>query len=310
MQYTAFPYARIPVSRLIFGAAHHEMQENKDVDALLDAVLAAGINAFDTARVYGESEASLGRWIERRGNRDKLFIITKGCHHNDWRRRVTPYDLKSDLADSMARLRIDCIDLYLLHRDDPSQPVGPIVETLNELAAAGKIRSFGGSNWSHQRIAEANAYAAAHHMQPFSASSPYYSLADQYGDPWRDGVKLTGAENGEARKWYRENQMPVLCYSSLGHGLLSGKYQSGMPLAAFPKAYQSQENLEKLRRAEQLAQEKGRAVSQIALAWLFRQPMRLFPILGMRNEAQLEKNLGALDFSLTDGECRFLSLEE
>jgi len=309
MQYTAFPGCDRPLSRLIFGAANPDMQKNQDADDLLDAVLAAGINAFDTARIYGDSEICLGRWMQKRSNREKIFLITKGCHHNAWRRRVTPYDMKSDLEDSLARLQVDCIDLYLLHRDDPAQPVGPIVETLNEMHAAGKIRCFGGSNWSHERLTEANEYAAAHHLLPFSVSSPFYSLVDQYGDPWRDGVKLTGAENQEARAWYRKNQMPVLAYSSMGRGFLSGKYTSGMPISAFPAEHQSEENLEKLRRTECLAREKGCSVSQIALSWLLHQPENVFPVLGIRNEAQLKENLGAPEVHLTAEECRFLNLE-
>ena len=157
---------------------------------------------------------------------------------------------------------------------------------------------------------EANEYAAAHQMQPFSVSSPFYSLVDQYGDPWKGGVKLSGPENAQARQWYRENQMPVLCYSSMGHSFLSGKFTSDMPLSVFPPEHQSGENLEKLRRAESLAREKGTTVSQIALAWLLHQPMNLFPILGITREAHLEKNLGALEIPLTEEECRFLNPEE
>ena len=310
MQYAALPYSEKPVSRLIFGAANHDMQDNKDMDFLLDAILAAGINAFDSARIYGQSEVCLGRWMEKRGNRDKIYLITKGCHHNAWRKRVTPYDIKSDLMDSLARLQVDCIDLYLLHRDDPSVPVGPIVETLNEMVAEGKIRSFGGSNWSHQRLQEANDYAAAHQMQPFSVSSPFYSLVDQYGDPWKGGVKLSGPEDAAARQWYQENQMPVFSYSSMGHSFLSGKFTSDQPLSIFPPEHQSPENLERLRRAEQLAHEKGVFVSQIALAWLLHQPLNVFPILGITKESHLEKNLGALEVKLTEQECRYLNLAE
>ena len=107
MQYAALPYSEKPVSRLIFGAANHDMQDNKDMDFLLDAILSAGINAFDSARIYGQSEVCLGRWMEKRGNRDKIYLITKGCHHNAWRKRVTPYDIKSDLMDSLARLQVE-----------------------------------------------------------------------------------------------------------------------------------------------------------------------------------------------------------
>ena len=189
-------------------------------------------------------------------------------------------------------------------------PVGPIVETLNEMVAAGKIRSFGGSNWRHQRLQEANEYAAAHHLQPFSVSSPFYSLVEQYGDPWKGGVSLSGKEQAVARAWYAENQMPVLSYSSMGHSFLSGKFTSDMPLNLFPPEHQSEENLERLRRSEQLAHEKGITVSQIALAWLLHQPMNIFPILGITKVSHLEKNLGGLALQLTDIECNYLNLEE
>ncbi|MEZ4634705.1 MAG: aldo/keto reductase [Caldilineaceae bacterium] len=85
---------------------------------------------------------------------------------------MTPTTSPRDLHDSLARLQVDFVDLYLLHRDNPAVPVGPIVEVLNEHHKAGKIGAFGGSNWSPARIAEANAYAAANGLKPFVASSP------------------------------------------------------------------------------------------------------------------------------------------
>jgi aryl-alcohol dehydrogenase-like predicted oxidoreductase len=92
---------------------------------LLDDILALGGNTFDAAHVYGngDNERTLGRWIEDRGVRDQVVIITKGAHHNQDRPRVTPFDITADLHDSLARLRTDYIDLYLLHRDDP-RPAG------------------------------------------------------------------------------------------------------------------------------------------------------------------------------------------
>lgn len=130
-----------PVSRLVLGTMIINTRELERSFNLLDSVFELGCTTFDTAHVYGdgESERGIGRWMEERGNRDEVVIISKGAHHNADRRRVTPFDITSDLYDSLARLRTDYIDIYLLHRDDPSVPVEPIVECLNEHLAAGRV---------------------------------------------------------------------------------------------------------------------------------------------------------------------------
>ena len=114
MEYTALKNVRLPVSRIILGTAFSPMNQGEAVDEVLDNALALGINCFDTAAVYGDSEASLGDWIQRRGNRDQVLILTKGAHPTVWRNRVTDYDIRSDLATSLAKLRTDFVDMYLL----------------------------------------------------------------------------------------------------------------------------------------------------------------------------------------------------
>src|SRR5438132_7659596 len=144
-----------PISRLVQGTV---MLRAATLDAsfqLLDEVFAAGGNTFDAAHHYGngECERVLGQWLASRGIRDQVVILTKGAHHSIDRRRVTPFDITADLFDSLARLKTDHVELYVLHRDDPNVPVGPIVEILNEHHRAGRIGAFGGSNWSIERIA-------------------------------------------------------------------------------------------------------------------------------------------------------------
>ncbi|HHX63326.1 MAG TPA: aldo/keto reductase, partial [Chloroflexi bacterium] len=158
MEYGTIPGINKPVSRLLLGTMIITADEQERSNALLDAALAHGGNALDTAHVYagGNSERAIGAWMEARGNRDEVVIVSKGCHPNRDRRRVSPHDLTSDLMDSLARLRTDYIDLYLLHRDDVDVPVSVIVDTLNEHHAAGRIHAFGGSNWTHTRLQEAN----------------------------------------------------------------------------------------------------------------------------------------------------------
>ena len=320
MQYYQISGLDRPVSRFIFGTAIASMSAGEDAGALLDAVFAAGINTFDTALLYGDSERSLGRWVKERGLRDQVNILTKGCHHSRFRSRVTPRDLLSDFRKSLTRLDMDHVELYLLHRDDPSQPVGPIVETLNELKAQGRVRCFGGSNWTHERIEAANEYAYAHGLTGFAVSSPCFSLAEQIGDPWGGSVHISGPGHRAAREWYIRNHMPVLAYSSLARGFLSGKFSpdSGKTVAevfprmgeAIAKEYEYPDNLERLRRVEKLAAEKGLTVPQVALAWTLNQPLFVSPILSPSTVDHLEANLRAFEVELTREECLWLNLGE
>ena len=165
MKYQKIKNVEKPLSKIIFGCAIPVMIQGEDADELLDEVYAQGITTFDTAENYGLSEASLGHWLKNRGNREKVVIISKGCHPYDGRDRVTPENLKHDIEQSFERLGTDYIDIYLMHRDDPKVEPGPMVEILNEYHKAGRIGAFGGSNWTHQRIAEANQYAGEHDIE-------------------------------------------------------------------------------------------------------------------------------------------------
>jgi len=319
MHYSAIPGIAKPVARLILGTMIISAQEQERSFALLDAVFELGGNTLDTAYVYagGNSERGIGQWMKARGNREQVVIITKGCHHNADRKRVTPFDLAADLHDSLARLQTDYVDVYLLHRDDPSLPVGPIVEALNEHWRAGKIRAFGGSNWTHERIQAANDYAAARGLQPFTASSPNYGLAEQVLDPWGPGcVTLSGPQNAAARAWYQANQMPVLAYSSLGRGFFSGRVAANDPEGAKAlldraalTAYCHEVNFRRLARAEQLAAAKGVTVPQLALAYILHSPLNVFPLVGAANGEEFAQNLAALDLALSADERAWLNLE-
>ena len=155
MEYARLPGIEKPLSRLVQGSDMITRWEDSDAFRLLDAVYDQGCRVIDTAHVYGDgaNERRVGRWLRARGRRDEVVILAKGAHHNDDRRRVTPFDITADIHDSLARFQTDHLDLYLLHRDDPSQPVGPIVECLHEHAEAGRIGAYGGSNWTTARSA-------------------------------------------------------------------------------------------------------------------------------------------------------------
>lgn len=315
-------YGRIPgidkdVSRLIQGTV---MISTRDLDGsfrLLDAVYELGCNTFDTAHAYGkgDSERTLGKWVSERRIREQVIIITKGAHpagHN----RVTPADIASDLSESLERLNTDYVDLYLLHRDDPSVPVGPIVETLNEHRSAGRVHAFGGSNWTHGRIAEANDYARTHGLLPFAASSPNFSLAEQVNPPWDGCITISGQDGEAARKYYAEEGMPLLAWSSLAGGFFSVRFrrdnldtfQDGLDKLCVT-SYCTEENFRRLDRARVLAERKDLSIAQIALAWFFSQPMNVFALTGCRRGEEFTQNVAALTTTLTEKEAAWLDLK-
>jgi aryl-alcohol dehydrogenase-like predicted oxidoreductase len=248
--------------------------------------------------------------------RDKVVIIGKGAHHNEDRQRVTPFDITADLYDSLARFKFDHIDLYLLHRDDPSVPVGPIVEVLNEHRAGGRIHAFGGSNWSHERIRAANEYAAAHGLVPFIASSPNFSLAEQFQAPWLNCISISGLAGQAAREWYQQTQMPLFTWSSLAGGFFSGRFTRDN-LASFDsyldklcvQSYCYEANFKRLDRAQQLAEEKGLSLPQIALAYVMSQPLNIFALVGCQTGAEFKANVEASQVKLTPAETAWLELK-
>lgn len=315
MEYGTVTGIEKPISRLVQGTVMLRTDKLDESFELLDAVYDMGCTTFDTAHGYGggECERTLGRWIKARDLRDDVVILSKGAHHNQDRQRVTPYDITSDLHDSLARLQTDHIDLYLLHRDDPRVPVGSIVEILNEHQKAGKIDVFGGSNWTTQRIQEANQYAEQHGLNGFVASSPNLTLAVQREAPWPNCISISGPEAAAERAWYQEQNMPLFTWSSLAGGFMTGRYRRDnldsldQPQDSLViRSYATEENFRRLDRAEQLGQEKGLTLPQVALAYVLSQPLNVFALVGCRSGDEFKENLTASQVKLTPQELHWL----
>lgn len=320
MEYGRITNVDKPISRLVQGTIMLSSTEEDYSFDLLDQVYEAGINTFDSGHLYGggDCERMLGRWIEDRGLRDETVILTKCCHMNSDRERVTPYDISADLHDSLARLRTDYIDLYLLHRDNIRVPVAPIVDRLNHYIGAGNLGVIGGSNWSHERIERANLYAATSGQQPFTVSSPNFSLAEQAEPPWRGCISISGKDGAAARDWYDENQMPLFTWSSIANGFFSGRVnrenyddlvEQGLFDESAVKAYCTDDNFERLDRAEELADEKGLSIPQVALSYVLGQSLNIYALVGARNGDEIRSNLQALQTKLTADEMAWLNLE-
>ena len=136
LSYAEIPYVGKKLSRIFYGTASSPFLEGADGGALLDAVLAAGINTLDMARNYGKAEDAVGRWLLERGRRDEIVLLSKCCHPTVFgKKRVSGKAIREDFAKTSKALGTDYIDIYLLHRDDPDKEVAELVETFNELHA-------------------------------------------------------------------------------------------------------------------------------------------------------------------------------
>lgn len=296
------------LSQLVLGTVMLSPDKMEDACTLLDRYVALGGNTLDAAHIYGggKCERAVGEWIRRRSNREQIYILTKGAHPDHrGAQRVRPACILEDLHESLERLGVDYVDLYLLHRDDEAYPVGPIVECLNEQRRLGKIRSFGGSNWSHRRIQEANAYALAHGLEPFTSSSPNLSLAKPARPPWPGCITI----DAEGLAWHQAHQFPLFAWSSQAAGFFTGRYSpENQENREMVETYYTPANWERYRRAETLAQKLGVTTNQVALAWVLHQPFPVFALVGPWTVAELESSVEARKVSLTPEERAWLDL--
>lgn len=304
----------LTVSSLCSGVlAFGTVIRGKKMRQFYDTFRAAGGNFFDTAHCYcfwirrgdGASERALGECVRQSGDRDQLVIATKGGHPTGGERYprpdryLAPEVVAQDINESLARLGIDRIDLYYLHRDDPRVPVGEIIEGLNAEINRSRIRYIGASNWSTARIAAANAYAGTHGLAGFIASQPQWNLAQP--NPSADPTML--CLNADDETWHRQHGLPVVAYSPTARGY----FASGGRLAA--NDYDNPASRGRLKRAEELASMLGVTPHQIALAYLLNQPFPVIPILGTTNQQHLEDAVAATAVRLTDDQIRWLKGE-
>ena len=253
--------------------------------AVAEAALDAGLTFIDTAEGYSASESVIGRVI--RGRRDSLFLATKlsGDHSSD--------HMRSAVENSLSALGTDYIDLYQLHRPDPERPIEETMGELMRLRDEGKIRYIGVSNFSVEQIEEALPYG------PIASAQPLYNVLQR-----ANGERLI--------PWCSEQGIGVLCYSPLGKGLLTGRYRPGHRFE--PGDIRSEdrisvwqgENFERIyvvtERLREWAEDHGRDIVQLAIAWTLSVPSVTSTLVGARSPEQVYHNVRAADWRLTEAE--------
>jgi len=197
------------------------------------------------------------------------------------------------------------VEFYFLHRDDPGIPVGEWVDALHEQAEVGRIRAFGGSNWTLERVEAANAYARQHGKREFAALSNNFSLAEMVDPVWPGCVS---ASDPESRAWLTERQMPVFAWSSQARGFFLGD----APNPDDPeqvRCWHSEDNFERRRRADELAADLGVDPIHIAAAYVLAQAFPTFALVGPRTVAELHSTLRSLRVTLSPEQCAWLNLD-
>ncbi len=304
MQYGSIAGIEKRISRLVMGTMHLTMWPYASV--MLDNFFEQGGTCFDSAYIYsgGASEKQLGHWMKNRNVREQVMLLAKGAHTPN----CNPQALVSQLEESLTRLQTDYVDMYMLHRDNPDIPVGEFITALNEQQKARRIRVFGASNWSIERIEEANAWAAEHGMNGFCAVSNNLSLARMVQPLW---AGCLSASDAHSRTWFTQQQMPLMPWSSQAQGFFAGRADpQNHADTEFVRCWYSADNFLRLERVNELARKRNALPLAVALAYVLYQPFPTFPLIGPLSLAETRTSLQALDLELTPAEVRWLNLED
>lgn len=327
MKYTTLPNTDIQVSKICLGTMTFGQQNTEaEGHAQMDYALEQGVNFFDTAEMYsvparqetyGSTERILGTWFQKTGNRDKVVLASKiaGPNPNFTYMRekndFSPASIQYALDKSLERLQTDYIDLYQLHwperktnffgqrgfkvQDDAWEDnIHAVLETLNGFIQQGKIKHIGLSNetpWGIMRFLEESKY---HNLPRIKTVQNPYSLLNR------------SYENGSAEIGIREN-VGLLAYSPMAFGVLSGKFLTGEShpnarINLFPQfsRYNSEQSAAATRLYNEIAQQNGLTLTQLALAFIEQQPFVTSTIIGATTIEQLKENIDTINVTLSE----------
>lgn len=274
--------------------------DEADAKALLDRFVEHGGNLIDTARVYSDwvpgelhrSERVLGDWLSERKLRGQVLVATKGGHPyplGSRLSRLSPGQLEEDLNGSLKSLRVERIDLYWLHRDDPALPVGPIMDCLHRFQTEGKIRFYAASNWSPGRIRTANAHAQEHGYDGFVASQVGWNLGVFHRLPGGDPTMLFFSS--EFMRLHQETGLAAVSSQSQAGGYFSKRSRNADSVKGSP--YDTPVNRELHDRLVSAQSVTGLSMNQMVLAYFWSHPFPVIPLVGCHTQEQIDDSMGA-----------------
>jgi len=302
MEYRRLGKSGLKVSAFSFGA-WVTFGKQVDVDAaakLIGTAYDKGVNFFDNAEGYesGAAEQVMGDAIKKLGlNRDTFALSTKVYMGGPGplNRGLNRKHVFDACHAGLKRMSVDYLDLYFCHRPDITTPIEETVRAMHDLVAQGKVMYWGTSEWNAQQLTEAYAVARQYNLTPPTMEQPEYNLFE------RDKVEK------DYLPLYDLMGLGTTIWSPLASGLLTGKYNNGIPedsrfnlpgyewLKRMLESERGQARLAKVRELAKLADEAGLPIHHMALLWCLRNPNVSTVILGASKLSQLEDNLAALD---------------
>jgi len=307
------------ISKLIMG--NDNQTDFDQASKLWDHWIEVGGNAFDNAHIYGggSMETLLGKWHRKRNNLDEIVIIAKGAHTPN----CNPKSLSKQLTESLDRLQTDCADIYIMHRDNLDIPVDEFIDVLNEEKQKGRIKIFGGSNWTLERFKNANKWAMSKNKEPLSILNNNLALCKMINPLWSGCIS---SNDKNILNYLNETQTAHLSWSSQGRGYFlpkeicqsiedkitkdesswrkPGENSSG-PLSCFD----SEDNRERRKRANSFASEINVSTQNIAGAWPLNQTFPSFALIGPRNIKEIDTSLPCLDVLIPKEKSEWLNLK-
>jgi aryl-alcohol dehydrogenase-like predicted oxidoreductase len=311
MEYRYFGSTGLKVSELCLGTQTFGwVADEKTAHEALDLFVGQGGNFLDTANIYnqGRSEAILGSWLKKRGNRQALVLCSKlffpaGEGPND--SGLSRAHIFRALEESLKRLGTDHLDLYQAHCYDYTTRIEETLGAFRDLQAAGKVRHVGVSNWNASQLVEALLLGRQQYGFSLASLQAEYSL-------------IVRETEWELLPLCREKGLGFLAWSPLAGGWLSGKYRRGEAPPENsrvgrkdrwddqPEQRESETTWKVVEALRRVAQQTGKSPAQAALNWLLRKWEGVVPILGARTLEQLKDNLGATGWKLGAEEVALL----
>jgi voltage-dependent potassium channel beta subunit len=293
----------LQLSTLSFGSwvTFHKQIDDKIADELMGIAYEQGVNFFDNAEVYaaGESEKMMGRVLSKK-NWDRTSIVLSSKAYFGWRGKenkpnqtgLSRKHLTEACHEALQRLRTDYLDLYFCHRPDKKMPIAEVVQTMNTLIQQGKILYWGTSEWSGVEIMEAHRIAEAYRLIGPAMEQPQYNLFER------------SKVDAEYLEIYKNVGLGTTIWSPLAAGLLTGKYNDGIPEGSrfqiegfewLRDRWLMQEKINKVQQLGAIAKALKVSTASLSIAWCIKNPNVTTAILGATSKTQLLDNLTALD---------------
>lgn len=295
----------LTVSKICIGADHFGTSvDNKTAVRILDEYVDRGGSFIDTANVYGKwvhgagnaSEKFLGEWLKNA--KKQVVIATKGAHYNfdsPTVMRLNKEDIRTDLEESLTALKRDCIDFYWLHRDDTSKPIGEILEAMEDFRREGKILLYGASNFSGERLFQAEKYAREHNIRGFSAVSNQHSAA-AVNRGFNTNPDTSLVIHGEKEEnFHKETGTPLIPYQSTARGYFA-KIAAGVSVSPqLIRAYDNEKTRETYKEVLALAERESVSVQAASLIYLAKAPYPVLPITSVKKIEHLPQLFEAME---------------